>query len=277
MIKKIIIIFILSLSPTLASAAGRVFLLQILENEDKVELKEVSIVQSFVDDEQRSLVKDDDFYYNILNKENVVISTGAFSFFVKQNDAQVVAPKNKKVAKINEIEIPFYDSAAKVEVYKKDKTKIGEKSVAEYINSCGDGACQSFENYSICQKDCEPNGNDGYCFKEKNGVCDPDCLGLGGELADADCPLDRNDYVPIEKNDTKIVNDQAQPQPQSAQSVDLGKQLKQASSTRIEDNKIVKKNEENILIPIILFGSGLIILTVGLLFYKKKNKIWQQK
>lgn len=43
------------------------------------------------------------------------------------------------------------------------------------------GICEEYESYLSCPTDCPLNKKDGVCIKEKDGVCDPDCL-LGIDL-----------------------------------------------------------------------------------------------
>lgn len=49
--------------------------------------------------------------------------------------------------------------------------------------NCGDGRCALGEGYKNCPQDCPSGANDGYCDKEKDGICDPDCK----EEEDIDC------------------------------------------------------------------------------------------
>ncbi len=48
---------------------------------------------------------------------------------------------------------------------------------------CGDGSCDSGENYQNCPQDCASGGKDGYCDGLTDGICDPDC----NRTQDADC------------------------------------------------------------------------------------------
>lgn len=52
-------------------------------------------------------------------------------------------------------------------------TKLMELSFEEGV--CGDGKCVLGESYENCPQDCPSGGEDGYCDKEKDGICDPDC------------------------------------------------------------------------------------------------------
>ena len=49
--------------------------------------------------------------------------------------------------------------------------------------ACGDGICSAGENYDKCPNDCPSGGEDNYCDRMDDGICDPDC----GPEDDPDC------------------------------------------------------------------------------------------
>ena len=51
--------------------------------------------------------------------------------------------------------------------------------------SCGDGICQDHESNFSCSDDCFSGGPDGYCDKQKDEICDKDCV---PESLDPDYP-----------------------------------------------------------------------------------------
>jgi hypothetical protein len=57
------------------------------------------------------------------------------------------------------------------------------------VEKCGNGMCETGENYANCPKDCKSGSRDGYCDRVKDGVCDQDCK--SGE--DEDCR--KGDYL----------------------------------------------------------------------------------
>ena len=55
---------------------------------------------------------------------------------------------------------------------------------------CGNDLCDDGENYQSCPQDCKSGGRDGFCDKEKDAICDPDCA----RTEDDDC-ICNNDKV----------------------------------------------------------------------------------
>ena len=55
---------------------------------------------------------------------------------------------------------------------------------------CGNDLCDDGENYQTCPQDCKSGGRDGFCDKEKDALCDPNCA----RTEDEDC-ICNNDKV----------------------------------------------------------------------------------
>lgn len=55
---------------------------------------------------------------------------------------------------------------------------------------CANNICDAGENYQTCPQDCKTGGADGFCDKEKDMICDPDCA----RTDDEDC-ICNNDKV----------------------------------------------------------------------------------
>ena len=53
---------------------------------------------------------------------------------------------------------------------------------------CGNDLCDAGENYQNCPQDCKSGGADGFCDKEKDALCDPDCA----RTEDEDCICNDN-------------------------------------------------------------------------------------
>jgi putative hemolysin len=52
---------------------------------------------------------------------------------------------------------------------------------------CGNGVCSMDENYGNCPRDCPSGGEDYYCDKVKEGICDLDCFYEETPGEDPDC------------------------------------------------------------------------------------------
>lgn len=50
-------------------------------------------------------------------------------------------------------------------------------------DKCGNGICDSGENYKLCSKDCPSGTKDSFCDSVADGKCDPDC----SQKEDVDC------------------------------------------------------------------------------------------
>lgn len=258
MIKNVLIIFSLLLCPILVRATDKVFVLEFSDNSENIEYINVSVRESFFTEEQKPKYVGEDYFYNIIDKNGSILKADFFSLVTKQEEMLVatatvtMTTSSEEIIKVLEIEIPFNNQADKILIFTKAKVKIGESDVAKFLNSCGDNTCQDFENYSTCAKDCPPNGNDGYCFKEQNGVCDPDCLGLGAETGDKDCPLDRNDYNPDLEKKEVVADSQAQ--------------INQNNISNPIENI---NNNKKIFIAVVLLVLGLVGLLLGGLYLRK--------
>jgi len=59
-------------------------------------------------------------------------------------------------------------------IYNLDEKEIFRENIGELVCN-NDGDCDEFENYGFCESDCDADGRDDYCNKERNAICDPDC------------------------------------------------------------------------------------------------------
>lgn len=55
-----------------------------------------------------------------------------------------------------------------------------------------DGKCNGNENFLSCKEDCPLDKSDNYCYPQKDGVCDPDCI----QGLDPDCAKSAADNEP---------------------------------------------------------------------------------
>ncbi len=78
------------------------------------------------------------------------------------------------------INIPYSHDIKIVEVVHKDKKLLTVDIQPLLCNQ--DKNCSGFENYLSCPQDCFSGGEDNYCNKVEDGICDKDCL-----FGDLDC------------------------------------------------------------------------------------------
>ena len=124
------------------------------------------------------------WYYDIVSNLGEVLDRKYFS--APRELCLEAASSSDCVAK-NSFEtglsIPYYPSAANINVYDAAGKMALFVNVADMAKLCGDGICQTSENYGTCAQDCRSGIKDNYCDGAKDGVCDPDC----GAKKDADC------------------------------------------------------------------------------------------
>ncbi len=88
------------------------------------------------------------------------------------------------------------------ETQNKNRTQNKNKTIAP-VGKCGDGICESFESYKNCPRDCPSGGEDGYCDKVKDLICDPDCK--QGEDPDCKKQVERPGIIPKGENNNKVL------------------------------------------------------------------------
>lgn len=70
--------------------------------------------------------------------------------------------------------IPYYKDGAKIFLYNANRSMVDEKDISHLSETCGDGVCAKYENYTSCRDDCLVNGEDGFCNSTSSD--DPDCV-----------------------------------------------------------------------------------------------------
>jgi hypothetical protein len=84
--------------------------------------------------------------------------------------------------------MPYFKTAAVLEIYSLNGTRLDAISLAPFAETCGDGVCQAQENYLACAADCPMGKKDKICLPYADDTCDPDCA-LMGSASDGDCRL----------------------------------------------------------------------------------------
>jgi hypothetical protein len=74
------------------------------------------------------------------------------------------------------LNIPYYERGAALAFYDQNGNFAFLVDTVKFAQLCGDGICESNENYSVCGQDCRSGVKDGVCDKVKDGVCDADCV-----------------------------------------------------------------------------------------------------
>jgi hypothetical protein len=60
-------------------------------------------------------------------------------------------------------------------IYPEDWSNLPESEIILEVDKCGDGDCDTHENYLICPEDCPSGALDYYCDGISDDICDPDC------------------------------------------------------------------------------------------------------
>ncbi len=115
---------------------------------------------------------------------------------------QVTLPTSLKASKIGtyEIEITASKQGYKTITKKEQFGVIKEEAEIQSASVCnGNNICDNNENYQNCPLDCLSGGNDNYCDKVSDGICDPDC-----DTGDFDCETVEKEEI-VEKSYTWII------------------------------------------------------------------------
>lgn len=76
--------------------------------------------------------------------------------------------------------LPYSENSKYLKIYYKNKELLSADIQSLLCNH--NGSCSGFENYLSCPQDCSPSGEDYYCNKAEDNICDPDC-----SFGDPDC------------------------------------------------------------------------------------------
>ena len=103
------------------------------------------------------------------------------------------------------IYVPYNQKASRIEIYNQKNSKVADLDLTSFLDTCGNGICESYESYESCKEDCHSGGKDGFCDGVKDGICDPDCL----SKLDSDCQESKQNKSianqPV-SNNNKITN-----------------------------------------------------------------------
>ena len=81
--------------------------------------------------------------------------------------------------------IPYYDNGKEITIISDSDTFLSI-DVNHFAETCNNEICEEHENFNICPEDCSSGKNDGYCDKELDYTCDPDCTAN----EDLDCQVE---------------------------------------------------------------------------------------
>lgn len=82
--------------------------------------------------------------------------------------------------------IPYFRNGKTFEMYNASGSKVDSIHLAPFAEMCGDGICQSQENYLECSADCKLENKDNLCLPYADNICDIDCPAFG-RMSDVDC------------------------------------------------------------------------------------------
>lgn len=71
--------------------------------------------------------------------------------------------------------LPHYENAEKIVFFNEETGQELVASIAFLSNLCGNGTCNPSEAFGNCPQDCPSGGEDSYCDREKDNICDADC------------------------------------------------------------------------------------------------------
>lgn len=80
--------------------------------------------------------------------------------------------------------LPYYENAEKIVFFNEETGQEIVVPIAFLSKLCGNKTCDASEAFGNCPSDCPSGGQDSYCDRENDGVCDPDC---DPKLFDSDC------------------------------------------------------------------------------------------
>ena len=83
------------------------------------------------------------------------------------------------------LKLPYYPTGKIIKIFDVDSQEILATNVQVFAKVCGDGECQGHESYESCQEDCLSGGQDDFCDKVTDEICDPDCRNI--KDFDSDC------------------------------------------------------------------------------------------
>lgn len=177
--KTLILLFAAALALHTVLAAGqqeRVMSIEITVSPEKASLDAVSVFLGTPNEPRQS----GRYSVSIVDGQGNELWKTAInpSFYIHDADIQLDSASHTEKA-------PYFESASAVRIYREDKMLLEAP-----LNLCNaDGTCSGNENTLSCEADCGPDKPDSYCVKERDDVCDPDCL----SGIDPDCSPDSED------------------------------------------------------------------------------------
>lgn len=193
------------------------------------------------------------FYDNYLN----IAASGTLPVYDREH-----AINDPEPAAI-ESDLPFNSSAVKISILDKSGKEALSINVAQFKN-CGDGACDEFENYSICPLDCSSGSFDNYCDAMLDGLCDIDCLDDVSN-PDRDCndlekAKNKDDVMDFIDNQDAIL-EQIKNSTTSIYKTRQSDSIASGSMKSLEDKRGL---DEKAVVRNLFFAAGFILFGIGL-------------
>jgi len=137
-----------------------------------------------------SLEIDENYFFSLVGKDGKIIKKEALRFL---GETPISSAKDNIYA----INFLYSGQAEKITVNDKNGAEKLLIDLTPY-KTCGNGVCETDENYKVCSLDCPAGTEDGYCDRIRDGICDPDCS-VSGEFRDSDCIAEKKSTEKIEK------------------------------------------------------------------------------
>ncbi|MEA3255225.1 MAG: hypothetical protein U9Q22_05275 [Candidatus Altiarchaeota archaeon] len=162
------------------SATNELYLLDINYNKYTLNLIDVSVKQGYAPD--RMVQPEEGYRCEVISFTNEVVYT--FKFEIPSTlCSDYIDPKTGrlsggciKVDNVNfTLQIPYFRNAKTIRVYDPHDFPKLSVDVSRFAKLCNDSICEPHENYQNCPQDCPSGGEDDYCDKVDDGICDPDC------------------------------------------------------------------------------------------------------
>ncbi len=157
----IFVLMVLNINTALAAGkTARSYLIYLRHNGNSIELVDYSVGPAQYTKSQRG-----NFTATLYSLDGKRLFTSKFDF---ENKTKLLV-------------IPYFKNGGKIVI--RGNNIVREIDISIYSSACGDGICESNEDYLSCSSDCESGVDDGVCDGIDDGRCDPNCF----KNEDPDC------------------------------------------------------------------------------------------